>query len=90
VTLEEVKQAIRVDFDDDDDFITLLMNAAKEYIKDAIGVDYDASIPRHEVLLVALVEDAYRNRSYTVDGKSDKVRYIIKSIVQQLDWGRDD
>ena len=37
MTLAEMKSYLKVDFDDDDNFITLLMDVAREYIIDAIG-----------------------------------------------------
>lgn len=83
MTLEEVKQAIRVDFDDDDTFITLLINAAEGFVKDSLDTDYDDENPRHRVLLIALVDDMYQNRSFTAQ-KTEKIRYIVRSISAQL------
>ena len=37
MTLEEVKNFLKVDFDDDDSLITLEIEAAEEYITDAVG-----------------------------------------------------
>ena len=85
MTISDLKQAIRVDYDDDDAYIALLMEAATDYISDAVG-EYDESNPRHELMLIALVDDAYRKRSYTVE-KTDHTRYIVRSIVAQLNDG---
>lgn len=81
----ELKRAIKVDYDDDDDYITLLMDAAEEYITDAVG-EYNDDDPRHRLLLVALVDAAYRERAYTVT-KPDQMSHIIRSIGAQLREG---
>lgn len=85
MTISELKQAIRVDYDDDDAYISLLLDAAIDYVTDAVG-EYSEDNPRHELMLIALVDDAYRKRSYTVE-KNDHTRYIIRSIVAQLNDG---
>lgn len=83
MTLPDVKKMIKVDFSDDDQYITLLIDGATDYIKDSIGVEYDDSDPRHQMMLVALVDAAYKERSYTVKN-SDKISYIMRSIAAQL------
>lgn len=82
MTLEFVKKAIKVDFPDDDDYIQLLMDSGKEYITDGIA-PYDETIARHRLLLIALVDAAYKERSYTVKD-SQKAGYIVKSMAAQL------
>ena len=83
--LEFVKKAIKVDFPDDDDYIALLMESGEEYITDGIA-PYDDSIARHRLLLIALVDAAYHERSYTVKD-SQKAGYIVKSMAAQLREG---
>ena len=80
--LEFVKNAIKVDFPDDDDYIELLMESAEEYITDGVA-PYDENIARHRLLLIALVDAAYQERSYTVKD-SQKAGYIVKSMASQL------
>lgn len=87
MNLELLKQALRVDYDDDDKLIQLLQDGAAVYIEKATGAEYDETDPQHEILMIALVEEAFRNRSYTIEGKSNNVRSMIKSIVLQQDWG---
>lgn len=50
MTLEEVKNFLKVDFDDDDSLITLQIEAAEEYITDAVG-QYKESSARWKLLL---------------------------------------
>lgn len=81
--LEEIKKFIRVDYEDDDDFIKLIIEAAKEYIIASVG-KYDESIARHRLLLVTIVTDLYENRSYTINSLNEKIRHTINSMCMQL------
>lgn len=84
--LQEVKSFLKVDFDDDDSYILLLIDAAKEYIIDSVG-KYDASKARMRVYLLNIVSTLYEKRSLTVElanQKDEKVQYALMSIARQL------
>lgn len=81
--LQEVKSFLKVDFDDDDSYILLLIDAAKEYIIDSVG-KYDASKARMRVYLLNIVSTLYEKRSLTVDKADEKVQYTLMSIARQL------
>lgn len=83
MTLEEVKNFLKVDFDDDDDLITLEIEAAEEYIADAVG-QYKESSARTKLLLLNIVSTLYENRVYTVLQANEKVQYSLRSMVLQL------
>lgn len=83
MTLEEVKNFLKVDFDDDDDLITLEIEAAEEYIADAVG-QYKESSARMKLLLLNIVSTLYENRVYTVSQANEKVQYSLRSMVLQL------
>ena len=91
MTLAEMKSYLKVDFDDDDNFITLLMDVAREYIVDAIG-ECDETIARVKLLMRVIVAELYEKRSMTFDMNStnEKVQYVIRSIINQLSFGDDD
>ena len=91
MTLAEMKSYLKVDFDDDDTFITLLMDVAREYIVDAIG-ECDETIARVQLLMRVIVGELYEKRSMTFDMNStnEKVQYVIRSIINQLSFGDDD
>lgn len=64
ITLEDIKQHIRVDFNDDDKYLEKLLISAKSYVKNYTGLD-DAKIDTidelaHVVLMI--VADLYENR----------------------------
>lgn len=81
--LEEIKKFLHVDYNDDDEYIKLISEAAKEYIIDSIG-KYDDTIARFRLLLITLVTDLYENRAYTINSLNEKARYSIQSMCMQL------
>ena len=91
MTLNEVKNWLKVDFDDDDDFITLLIAAAQEYVTDALG-KCDENIARVRLLMLVIISEMYEKRALTVnsDSTNTKVQYTIRSIINQLQNTEDD
>jgi len=86
-----MKSYLKVDYNDDDNEITLMMNVAREYITDAIG-ECDETIARVQLLMRVIVGELYEKRSMTFDMNStnQKVQYVIRSIINQLSFGDDD
>ena len=83
MTLAEVKNFLKLDFDDDDALITLILQAAQEYIRGAVG-KYDEGSARMRLLLLNIVTTLYENRLYTVAQANEKVQYSLRSMVLQL------
>lgn len=63
--IDAVKEYLRIDDDADDMTIELMMNAAKEYIKDAVG-KCDEKNPKTQMLFMLIIQDLYENRVLTV------------------------
>lgn len=82
--IDAVKEYLRIDDDADDRTIDLMMSAAKDYIKDAVG-KCDEQNPKTKMLFMILMQDFYENRVFIVK-ESDKQRltHIVGSIVLQL------
>ena len=87
--LDEVKGFLKVDFDDDDNYISLLIDAAREYVVDALG-KCDENIARVKLLMMVIITELYENRSFTVGTANQKAQYTIRSIINQLQNGDDD
>mgnify|MGYP003372378756 CR=1 FL=1 len=80
--LEEIKNYLRIDFDDDDSLLNTIILAGKEYIKNAIGyIDMDK--PSFKILLYTICADLYEKRSYLID-KAIQTNKIINSLILQL------
>ncbi|MGR6115716.1 head-tail connector protein [Aeribacillus composti] len=86
ISLEELKKYLRIDGSEDDDILTLLVNAAKEALKKAGVPESDSDLYKLAVMLyVALY---YENRDPST--KMDKLNFAFESIVLKLkDYGGD-
>ena len=81
--LDFIKKVIKVDFDEDDEYITLLSEVAEKYIKAATG-KCDYSDPRVRLLALVIITELYEKRSYSVEKAGEKAQYTIRSMISQL------
>ena len=89
--LEEIKEYLKIDFNDDDTFLGLLTEVAREYVVDAVGV-CDESKARVKLLMLVLIAEMYEKRTMTVtsDNTNSKTQYVIRAIINQLSCGDDE
>lgn len=96
--IEEVKSYIRVDYDDDDTLIELLINNAENYLRDAIS-DFDLKITndigdkfknKTKLAILVLVKNWYDNRDFMEFRVGERVRYTVQSILLQMDYSHGD
>ncbi len=85
ITLEETKQYLRIDGNEEDGLITTLIDAAETYLVNATGNFFDNTSSLAKLFCWALVTDWYENREH-VGRASDKVRPIIESMLAQLSY----
>ena len=85
VTLDEVKQWLRVDFIEDDELLTTLINAAEMYLKNATGTSFDSTNHLAKLFCMTLISDWYENREL-IGKTSEQVRPILQSILAQLTY----
>lgn len=71
--LQQVKQFLRVDFDDDDDLINFFIEISKKYVTDGFS-NYDENNATHKLFLIKAVKALYDNR----DSNNDPVYLSIK------------
>lgn len=86
--ISTVKNYLRVDHDDDDDLIALMMDVAEEYITNAVG-SCDLTKSRVKLVYLAAVQDLYDNRvliSSSSQGYAVTANFthMIQSLVAQL------
>ena len=88
MTIEEVKDYLRVDGDDDDNIIRIMMEASKEYIISAVG-EYDEE-DKTANLFCAIVQNMYDNRELMQSDIQQRkaIEYTFKSIILQLQMKR--
>ena len=82
--IDEGKEYLRVDGNDEDKIISSMMTVAEDYIVSAIG-GYDSSNEKANMLFMALVQDMYDNRVLMVTEQQKKrMSYTFASIILQL------
>lgn len=88
--LDVIKEYLKIDFDDDDRLLEMLLGAARRYVFDAVGYQPDETDERVKLLLLVLISDWYEHREYTDSNTSKKispkVRWTVRSIVLQLQY----
>lgn len=88
--LGDVKDYLRVDYDDDDTLIKNCMEAAESYIIGAVG-GYDDDNSKANFLYMAIVQDLYDNRAFLISEQQKKrISYTFSSIILQLQLGMQD
>ena len=87
MTLEGVKNYMRVDEDADDELIIFLMNAAEDILENSCG-RFDESKPRAKMLYLAIVQDLYDNRTLTATptrtAGTQNLSPMMRSMLSQL------
>lgn len=78
-SLQEVKEYLKIDFDDDDNLINSLIKAADLYLKDAIHKNYDKSDERAKMLSLMVIDDMYNN-----SGLTEKVQGTTRRLVSDF------
>lgn len=83
MNLQEVKQYIQVDYDDDDTVIELMIGAVIDEMEELIpSFDREKITNRQKILICTYVKDLYDNRDRTVTSKStESIRYAIQSML---------
>lgn len=87
LTLECIKEYARIDSDDEDDILNLMLGAARKYVCQQIG-SCDESDERVRVLLLAIISNMYDNRVLTVE-KNQNVQYVVNQMIMQLQFEHD-
>ena len=86
LSLEELKKYLRIDGSEDDDILTLLIDSAKEFLKNAGVPESESKLYKLAVMLYVSLH--YENRDPSV--KIDKLNFAFESIVLQLkEYGGD-
>lgn len=88
LTLAEVKEFLRLDYDDENNFLQLCMQNAEEYMRDVID-DFDNKIQierfqrKAKLFSLMLIQDMFDNRELMTKD-NEKYKYIAKSLIMQM------
>ena len=94
ITLEEVKEYLKIDYDDEDNLLLELIEVAEEYLYAATGTKFDSANKRAKLYCRALVNEWYKDRALTENSTksltvTQKVRFTLQSILTQLKYEGD-
>ena len=83
--LEDIKNYLRIDGDEEDGLLRTMIDAGKEFIRSAVG-EYDDTDSTAQVLLAAVAQNMYDNRELMQSEQQVKKRieYTFQSMILQL------
>ena len=83
--IETVKNYLRVDYDDDDELILLMLDAVLDEMSELIkDFDRDAPTNRQKLLILAYVKELYDSRGkITASNGQEKMRYVVQSLMMK-------
>lgn len=84
VTVDEVKEFLRID-EDETTLITMLIKTAEEYLENATGNTFDETNNLARLFCMILISDWYENREF-IGKSSEKVRHTVNSMIAQLKY----
>lgn len=84
IELAETKEWLRVDGNDEDNILEIIIGAAEGYLNNATGHEFDNTNPQAKLFCWVLVTDWYENRELIGSKPSEKVRFSIQSMLTQL------
>lgn len=85
VTLDEVKKYLRIDGDEDDGILSLLISGAEEYLQDAGVPETAKESARYNLAVMLYVAMYYENRD---PGEPvEKFNFALESLILQLRAG---
>lgn len=87
LTLENIKEYLRVDSDEDDILIETLADYAREEIEDSTGVKFneEGNSETYNMAMLIIIADRYENRAST--DTEFKVNNILSCIYTRLKAG---
>lgn len=85
LSLKEIKESLRIDYDDDDVYLLLLNEAAIEQLKGMTGFDLTKSnSSQAKIVCLAIIHELYKDRSLTTEKAGEKLKPVMQSILIQL------
>lgn len=84
ITLENLKNYFKVDYEDDDTYIqNIIIPAVLQYIKSYTGLEDEVMDTKEDLTIayMVLASDMYNNRDYTV--QNDKINPVVNNILNR-------
>lgn len=84
LTVEQIKNNLRIDYDEDDNYLQMLLSASEAFIIGGIEMDSLPTDPRVDVLQFMLVSLWYENRVSVTSALQQQVPFTINAMIHQL------
>ena len=87
INLDEIKQYLKVDFEDDDSLIESFIQQAQIYIDSCCGINYKLHTDKvnlANLLIKKMVSDQYDNRGLYLDSKKNGYDRMSSTILELL------
>lgn len=84
ITLKTVKDYLRIDFDDDDTYLTQLIKLSKDYIYQQSGVEYNADDEVYNQAMLFCVSHFYGTKQPLTEKAVTNVPFTFDSLVKHI------
>lgn len=84
LTVEEIKNNLRIDYDEDDTYLEMLLGAAQLYILGSVEVTVLPDDPKTNTLVFMLVSLWYENRVPATNALQQQVPFTITAMIHQI------
>lgn len=84
LTVAEIKNNLRIDYDEDDTYLEMLLGAAQLYILGSIEALELPDTPQTNTLVFMLVSLWYENRVPATNAMQQQVPFTITAMIHQL------
>lgn len=84
ITLNEIKSYLRIDFDDDDEYLKQLIKLSKDYIFQQTGVTYNAEDEVYKQAVKFSVAHFYGNRQPLTEKTVTNIPFTFDSLVKHI------
>ncbi|ABR48570.1 uncharacterized phage protein [Alkaliphilus metalliredigens QYMF] len=89
IFLNEVKHHLRIDFDEDDSYLEILISAAEQFMHNATGKSFHETNKLAKTICMMIVADLYENRNMTADKVGQTTKNLVNMMLIQLSYGSD-
>lgn len=90
VDLELAKQHMRIEYNDEDAYIGLLIEVSTNYVTSITGIENDEDSPKtYDLVCLLLVSHWFANRESVAIGQFNKLPHAFDMLLQSLRKGHD-
>lgn len=93
MTLETVKSYLRIDYEEDDELLTNLIEVSEAYIDSCVGTSYkndEKAIKLSNLLQKKLIADMFENRGTEISNSTKKDNIVITILDKLSNYSEDE